>query len=286
MTKHILITGATAGIGLDTAIDIAKHTKNDDVVMILANRNREKAEKVKAQLAQYTDNLITLVDVDFDSLDSVNQCANELLQRYNSIDVLINNAGLFVPEECFTQDGYEKHIGVNFIAPVLLTEKLLPLLQKNSTPARIIHVASMAHLVTRKMDFDNFKGWVSFQPVLAYGQSKLGNLLYSKQLAKRLSQDPKTAHITSNALHPGGANSHIYRDMNIIIRKFMSLVSINTKAPAKRIRIMALSPKWENKTGQYISVQTPAWQSKLAKDDVLGKKLVAYTHGLLAKYLT
>lgn len=285
MTKRILITGATAGIGLDTARQIAAATKSQDVEIILANRNPEKADKVKAELAGITANPISLFTVDFDRLDSVKDCANELAAQYDSLDVLINNAGLFAPKQRKTADGFEKHIGVNYLAPVLFTEKLLPLLQNADKP-RIVHVASMAHLAARNgIQFDDFKGWQPYNAAKAYGHSKLANLLYSKALAKRLAANADTAHITSNAMHPGGAASSIYRDMPTPIRQLMGLVSISTKKSAQRIEKMALSPQWAGKNGQYSSVQTPAWQSKHAKNAALADKLMAHTDELLAAYV-
>lgn len=285
MTKRILITGATAGIGLNTAQQLALSTKTQDVELLLANRNPEKAARVKETLANITDNPIRLFTVDFNDLASVRACAEDIASQCDSIDVLINNAGIFSPHEATTLNGFEKHIGVNFLAPVLLTEKLLPTLKK-ATQGRVIHVASAAHVAARKgIQFDDFKGWADYNPIKAYGHSKLANLLYSKALATRLASQPDTTHITSNALHPGGAASSIYRDMNWVLRKVMGLVSISTQGAAERIEGMALSPTWERKTGKYTSVQTPAWQTKFAKDNALAEQLMQHTHALLTDYL-
>lgn len=285
MNKNILLTGATAGIGLDTAKLLAEKTKNQDVELILANRNSDKAEAVKQTLSKITNNKISLVTVDFNDLTSVKKCSETLASRYEKIDILINNAGIFTPQAQTTQNGYEKHIGVNFLAPVLFTERLLPTILKSENP-RIIHVASIAHLAARNgIEFDSFNGFSQYNATKAYGHSKLANLLYSSALAHKLASSSATQHATSNAMHPGGAASSIYRDMPAPIRKFMAVISISTKKSAKRIVKMALDDAWATKNGAYTSVQTPAWKSKFAKDDELAEKLYQHALELLSDYL-
>lgn len=141
-THRILITGANTGIGYATAERLVKQGAH----VILACRNQDKARAAQQQLQQLGAGQVDLVALDLNSLADVQRCAAEIAQRYDRLDVLINNAGLFAKDKQLTVDGFEQQFGVNYLGHVLLTLKLLPLLQ-NAKQGRVINVASVAHWV-------------------------------------------------------------------------------------------------------------------------------------------
>lgn len=275
--KTIVITGANTGIGFATA----KSFIQDGHHVLLACRNLEKAQQAKQQLESLNTGKVEIIALDLNSLDQVNQTANDLLARLEKIDVLVNNAGIMSPTLESTEDGYEKQIGVNYIGHFLWTLKLLPLLKK-SEAGRVVHLASMMHLMG-SIKFDQFKTEQvkNYNGVLRYGNSKLANLLFSNALADKL----KNTSITSNALHPGGVDSEIYRELPKYQYLAIKLFLISPNKPAELIKKIALDASWSNRTGQYVSLQTPAIRSSKAKDLNLAHQLYDQTFGLVKHYL-
>ncbi len=277
MPKTILITGANAGIGLTTAELLVKEGHN----VILACRNLDKAQQAQAHLKSFGTGQVDLIQLDLNSLSKVNQAANEVLSKYEHIDVLINNAGLISMHLDATEDGFEKHFGVNYLGHFLWTLKLLPLL-KNAKQGRIIHLSSIAHwggsIQPEKFRAENIKRYIMFP---SYGSSKLQNLLFSNLLAKQLAG----SNVTSNALHPGVVDSELYRQLPKLQYMFVSLALIPPSKPANQIRKMALDADWANKNGQYASVQTPALSSAKSKDMQLAQKLYDLSYELVKQYL-
>lgn len=275
--KTILITGANTGIGLATAQTFVQ----DGHHVIIACRNPAKAEQAKQHLETFNAGKVDVIELDLNSLQQVKETAEKILQNYSHLDVLVNNAGMMTPELETTVDGFEKQIGVNYLGPFLLTMKLLPLIQK-SEQGRIIHLASMMHAMGRiqpeQFRADQVK---KYNGVLSYANSKLANLLFSNALAKQL-QD---THVTSNALHPGGVDSEIYRELPEWQYRAIKLFLIPPAKPAELIKRIAFSNKWKNKNGQYASLQTPAFRAAKAKDARLADQLYQQTLTLLAKYL-
>ena len=275
--KTIIITGANTGIGFATA----KSFVQDGHHVFLACRNPQKAEHAKQQLESLRTGKVELLALDLDSLDQVNQTANELLARLDKIDVLVNNAGIMSPTLESTKDGYEKQIGVNYIGHFLWTLKLLPLLKK-SEAGRVVNLASMMHFMG-SIKFDQFKAEEvkNYNGVLRYGNSKLANLLFSNALADKL----KYTSITSNALHPGGVDSEIYRELPKWQYAIIKLGLIPPSKPAELIKKIAFDPSWEKRNGDYVSLQTPAFKSGKAKDIQLAQKLYDESYALVKDYL-
>lgn len=276
--KTVVITGANTGIGLATAKAFAQ----DGHHVILACRNQQKANSAKAEIEALGNGKVDVIQLDLNDLNQVKQTAETLHKHYEKIDILVNNAGLMSPNLESTANGFEKQIGVNYLGHFLWTLKLLPLLEK-SDAGRVIHLASMMHVLgninTDQFEFDSVK---KYNGVLSYGHSKLANLLFSNALAEKL----KPTTITSNALHPGGVDSEIYRDLPKYQYLAMKLFLISPKKPAELIKKMALSPEWSSRTGQYVSLQTPAFRSSKAKNQKLALELYEYTESLLAEYLS
>ena len=275
--KTILITGANTGIGLATAETFVK----DGHHVILACRNPDKASQAKKQLDAIGTGKVETVTLDLNDLAQIAQTADTLISQFEKIDVLVNNAGMMTPQLESTADGFEKQIGVNYIGPFLLTMKLLPLIKK-AEQGRIIHLASMMHLLGQ-IDVGQFKAdqVKKYNGVRSYANSKLANLLFSNTLAQQL----QGSSVTSNALHPGGVDSEIYRELPKYQYNALKLFLIPTSKPAELIKKMAFSTEWSQRNGDYASLQTPALKSRKAKDRELGQYLFDQTLQLVHQYL-
>lgn len=276
-SKTIIITGANTGIGLATAETFIK----DGHHVIIACRNPEKANTAQQHLESFGTGQVDVIRLDLNSLEQINQAANEIIAKYEKIDVLVNNAGMMTPDLEATADGFEKQFGVNYLGPFLWTLKLLPLVQK-AQQGRVIHLASMMHLLGR-IQPENFNAdqVKKYNGVLSYGNSKLANLLFSNILAKQL----QGSHVTSNALHPGGVDSEIYRELPKWQYAIIKLGLIPPSKPAELIKKIAFDPSWEKRNGDYVSLQTPAFKSGKAKDIQLAQKLYDESYALVKDYL-
>lgn len=275
--KTIVITGANTGIGFATA----KTFVQDGHHVILACRNPNKAEQARLDLEALNKGKVDVITLDLNSLQNVHDTANTLLQKYEKIDVLVNNAGIMTPKLERTADGFEKQLGVNFIGHFLWTLKLLPLV-KNSEAGRVIHLASMMHLMG-SIKFDQFRAddVQKYNGVLRYANSKLANLLFSNILAEQL----KGSSTTSNALHPGGVDSEIYRELPKYQYKVIKLFLIPPSKPAELIKKIACDPAWAQRNGEYVSLQTPAIQSSKAKNHQLAQALYDTSYTWVKQYL-
>ena len=271
--KTILNTG----IGLATAETFVK----DGHHVILACRNPDKANQAKKQLDALGTGKVETITLDLNDLSQIAETAETLLGQFEKIDVLVNNAGMMTPQLEATADGFEKQMGVNYLGAFLLTMKLLPLL-KNAEQGRIIHLASMMHLLG-KIDIDQFKAdqVKHYNGVRSYANSKLANLLFSNTLAQQL----QGSSVTSNALHPGGVDSEIYRELPKYQYSAIKLFLIPTSKPAELIKKIAFSAEWAQRNGDYASLQTPALKSRKAKNRELGQYLFEQTLQLVHQYL-
>lgn len=192
--KVVLVTGSTDGIGRETAAQLARL----GTTIILHGRNHQTGPEIRDQLKRETGNeFIDYVNADLAKRDKIHALADHIKSRYGVLDVLIHNAGVFMPERKITHEGLEMTFAVNHLAPFILTGLLLPCL-KNAEQGRIVTVSSIAHN-NAHLDFNNLQGQAHFDPYKAYALSKLGNLLFTHYLAAHL----KETNITANALHPG-----------------------------------------------------------------------------------
>jgi len=191
--KRILISGATDGIGKQTALEVAKmnaeiiiHGRDEDRIFETIKMIKEKTgnEKIHGILA------------DFASLSAVNSLADEIIKNFDSIDVLFNNAAEIINERTMTEDGFETQFQVNYLSHFLLTEKLLPLLNA-SEGSRVLNVSSMIH--ASDLDFDNLQGEKSYNGNKIYAVTKLLNILHAYKLSDELSETKTVVH----CLHPG-----------------------------------------------------------------------------------
>ena len=200
--KTVVITGGNAGIGKATAIELAK--KGAEIVITSRSEDKAKAAVTEIKSASENDS-IKYVLVDLSSQESVRKAAEELKVKFPKIDMLINNAGCYVSDLQLNVDGIEMQFATNHIGHFLLTNLILDNV-KAAGNARIINLSSIAHNSTRELNLDDinyekeeYSGWK------AYSRSKYCNILFTKELAKRLEKDG----ITVNAVHPGGVRTEI-----------------------------------------------------------------------------
>ena len=215
--KTILITGATNGIGKAAAINFAESAKS----IAFTYRNEELAEDLKNEMQKINPNLsINGFFCDFSVQDSIRECADKIKNDLKAIDLLINNAGVVNTEYSETIDGIENTFAVNHLGYFLFTNLLLDLVKKESE-SRIINVSSAAHHFVKGMQWDDINYKDDFKMGLkAYGQSKLGNILFTKQLAKKLQKDG----VTVNAIHPGGVNTSLGNQNNSLLGRVLKII--------------------------------------------------------------
>ena len=215
--KTILITGATNGIGKAAAIKFAESAKS----IAFTYRNEELAEDLKNEMQKINPNLsINSFFCDFSIQDSIRECANKIKNDLKAIDLLINNAGVVNTEYSETIDGIENTFAVNHLGYFLFTNLLLDLVKKESE-SRIINISSAAHHFVKGMQWDDINYKDDFKMGLkAYGQSKLGNILFTKQLAKKLQKDG----VTVNAIHPGGVNTSLGNQNNSLLGRVLKII--------------------------------------------------------------
>lgn len=253
--KTVLITGATDGIGRETARQLAAM----DARVIVHGRSAEKAALVKKDIIADTgnDKLETAI-ADLSVMANVRALADEITDRFDRLDVLINNAGVYLTEYVETADGFEKTFAVDHLAPFLLSNLLLPLL-KASAPARVITVSSVVHGSAR-VDLDNLNAEKRFHGWGAYCLSKLGNLLFTFELARRL----KGSGVTANALHPGTVNTKMLEKLGMQGKPV-------TEGAATSV-FLASSPDVAGISGKYFSQKRIAKPSEAALDRELQLK--------------
>ena len=215
--KTILITGATNGIGKAAAIKFAESAKS----IAFTYRNEELAEDLKNEMQKINPNLsINSFFCDFSVQDSIRECADKIKNDLKAIDLLINNAGVVNTEYSETIDGIENTFAVNHLGYFLFTNLLLDLVKKESE-SRVINVSSAAHHFVKGMQWDDINYKDDFKMGLkAYGQSKLGNILFTKQLAKKLQKDG----VTVNAIHPGGVNTSLGNQNNSLLGRVLKII--------------------------------------------------------------
>jgi retinol dehydrogenase 14 len=243
----VLVTGASSGIGKATAIGLARMGAHVAIV----GRNRERTEAAARDIRDAGGVAVDVLIADLSSQAEVRRIAAEALQRLPRIDVLINNVGGYWNTRHVTADGLERTFAVNHLAPFLLTNLLLGRV-KQSAQARIVTVSSNAHR-TGRIDFDDLQGERSYSGSRAYDQSKLANVLFAYELARRL----RGTGVTSNALHPGVVRTSFGADDPAAIQKFVvPLLWPFMKRPARgaatSIRL-ATAPELEGVTGGFFA---------------------------------
>jgi retinol dehydrogenase 14 len=256
-SKTILVTGATDGIGKQTALELARRGAN----VIVHGRSQARCQGVLNDLQRQVPNAqFDMAVADLASLKQIRQMAQALLDTYTRLDVLINNAGVFMNQRTLTEDGYETTFAVNHLAPFLLSNLLLPLLRA-STPARVVTVSSMTHLSAR-LEMNNLQGGKEYSGYSAYSASKLANVLFSNEFAEQV----KAEGITSNSLHPGVVSTKL-------LNTGWGSGGSNLAEGAGTSVYLATSPQVQNVTGKYFVRSRENNPNPLALDAALRKQL-------------
>jgi NAD(P)-dependent dehydrogenase (short-subunit alcohol dehydrogenase family) len=238
--QTIFITGATDGIGKLTAIDLAK--QNKDAAILIHGRSKSKLDKVIDEIKSASNNQnIEGYVADFSSMDEVRDLAKDVLSKHNAIDILINNAGAGFAAPRYGKDRTETRLTVNYLAPFLLTNLLLPAIKK-AAPSRIVNVSSAGQ---SSIHFDDIMLEIFFDGVTAYTQSKLALMMFTIDLAEELKDD----NVTVNALHPG-----TYLDTNMVSDAGIKPHG-TAQSGADAEVYLATSPELKNVTGKYFNVK-------------------------------
>jgi retinol dehydrogenase 14 len=265
--RTVLVTGGTGGIGRATAMGLATMGAH----LAITGRDRERTEGAALQIRAAGGGQVDVFVADLSSQMEVRRLAGEVLQTYPRIDVLVNNVGGYWNTRHITADGLEHTFALNHLAPFLLTSLLLDRL-KRSAPARVVTVSSNAH-TTGQVDFDDLQGERSYSGSRAYSQSKLANVLFTYELARRV----QSSDVTANALHPGVVSTSFgAQDPGSLQRLIIPFARPFLKAPeqgaATSIHV-ASSPNLEQVTGRYFANSKPKRSSKRSYDEATAARL-------------
>jgi retinol dehydrogenase-13 len=265
--KIFLITGSSSGIGKETAIQLAK--KGFQIIMLCrdSEKSREAWKDVKA-LSENSE--VDLIYANLSSLESIRSAAKEIESKYNTIDVLINNAGVFKRKFAKSEDGFEMNLAVNFLAPFLLTNLLLPLL-KNSKSARIINLTSELYK-SGKVTLENEKSTAKYNGNKVYANTKLMVVLFTYRLAKILEAE----NITVNCVHPGVVQTDVFRDFPKWVNFILGLFISKPESGAKPSIYLATSNDISNVSGKYFSKMKMKETTKITHNENLAKQVWDY----------
>jgi retinol dehydrogenase 14 len=265
--RTVLVTGATGGIGRATALGLAALGAH----LAITGRDRGSTQGAAGEVRAAGGGQVEVFVADLSSQSQVRRLAEEALQRLSRIDVLVNNVGGHWNTRHVTADGLERTFALNHLAPFLLTSLLLDRL-KQSDSARVVTVSSNAHAQGR-IDFDDLQGERSYSGARAYSQSKLANVLFTYELARRL---PATS-VTANALHPGVTRTSFgAEDPGGVQRLLVPLMRPFMKAPAQGAATsihLASAPDLEQVTGRYFANSKPKRSSKRSYDEAAAARL-------------
>ncbi|OFX21278.1 MAG: short-chain dehydrogenase [Anaeromyxobacter sp. RBG_16_69_14] len=266
--KTILVTGATSGMGPLVALDLAR--MGAEVVMVARDEKRGEAALAEVR-SRSGSQAISLMRCDFASQADIRKLASDFCARHARLDVLVNNAGSVSATRQLTVDGLEQTFAVNHLGYFLLTNLLLDLLER-SAPSRVVNVASVAHR-RGDIDFENLEYERGGYAIMkAYARSKLANVLFTAELARRLAGKS----VTVTCLHPGTVATNIWsrapwfaRPLLAVAKRFM----LRPEEGARAIVHLATSPDLEKQTGGYYEKGRRVNPSPSAQDEALAKRL-------------
>jgi retinol dehydrogenase-14 len=273
--RTVLVTGGSTGIGRATALGLAMMGAH----VAITGRDRGRAEDAAAQIRAAGRGQVDVFVADLSAQSELRRLAGEVLQRFGRIDVLVNNVGGYWNTRHITADGLERTFALNHLAPFLLTSLLLDRLRQ-SAPARVVTVASNAHAMGR-IDFDDLQGERSYSGARAYNQSKLANVLFTYELARRL----HATSVTANALHPGVVSTSFGAgDPGAAQRFLVPLMRPFMKTPARGAATsvhLASAPELRQVTGRYFADSRPKRSSDRSHDRTTTQRLWQVSAGLV-----
>ncbi len=266
--KVCLVTGATSGIGEVAATELARRGAR----VLIVGRSPERCAATLERIRSSTGaTAVESIVADLSSQADVRRLAEQVRERCDRLDVLLNNAGGMFLDRRESPDGIELTLALNHLSYFLLTEQLLPLL-KASAPSRIVNVASDAHKGA-SIDFDDIQGRRRYRGWRAYQQSKLANILFTYELARRL----EGTGVTANTLHPGFVRTNFFADftgwVGFIMKLGASMIAISPEAGARTSIHLATSPDLAGVSGQYFVKSRPARSSPQSHDRAAADRL-------------
>ena len=274
-----LVTGANSGIGRETARGLAA----EGWTVVVAARNRAKGEEAVADIRSTTGNQrVELLELDLADLGSIRDAVERFKARHDQLHLLINNAGLVLGDRRTTADGFEATFGVNHLGHFLLTRLLLPTI-KASAPARIINVASDAHRVSKGLDFEDLMYEKrKYRGIAVYGDSKLANILFTRELASRLQGSGVTVH----AVHPGVVRTGFAKDGDVkgplgLIARIAGPFLLTPAKGALTTLHVATSDDGASSTGEYWAKSRRATPRPPALDDGAARQLWTVSESLV-----
>ena len=276
-SKTVLITGASAGVGLHSAIGLAKLGAEVVIVGRDEGRTAQAVELVKSQTGNQA---ISYLLADLSSLKDVRKLAQDFKDKYKKLDVLLNNAGAIFFTRKLSVDGYEMSLALNHLNYFLLTDLLLDML-KAGPAGRIVNVSSRAHY-RGHVNFDDLQSKRGYGAMKAYSMSKLMNVLFTYELARRLRQG---TNVTANCLHPGFVASNFATNNGWWVRLGMVFLSgrISVEEGAKCSIFLASSPEVQGMSGKYFNYDTKEQRSSdESYDEAEAKRLWDVSEKLVA----
>ena len=273
--KVCVVTGASSGIGRVTALGLAER----GATVVLVCRNEECGGPVLEEIERLGGSgSATLLTADLASQRQVRQVAAAFLERFDRLDVLINNAGVGGRgTRLVTDDGLETTFAVNHLAPFLLTNLLLDRV-KASAPARVVTVSSAAHK-NCTLDFDDLQGERRYSGLGAYSRSKLANILFTRELSRRL----EGTGVTANCLHPGVVRTGIFRNLPRWMRFVLaSPLVLSPEEGADTLLYLATAAEVAGVSGRYFVRRKPVRSSRAARDAAAARRLWQASEALTA----
>lgn len=267
--KTVIITGGNAGIGKETAIGLAKKEAN----ITITGRNEQKVKDAVEDIKQKSGNSnVDYLICDQASLDNVRKLADTINNKYDNIDVLVNNAGLYTSNRELSQDGIEMMFAVNHLSHFLLTNLVLDKIK--AAKGRIVSVASVAHKQTREFNTGDINMDKDFSGWKGYSRSKFCNIVFTKELAKRL----EGTGVTANCLHPGGVSTEIaqkeanwYTSLAWWVGRQFYFIS--AEEGAKTSIYLASSDEVKDVSGEYFYKSKKVYSNRPSQDPELAKKI-------------
>jgi NAD(P)-dependent dehydrogenase (short-subunit alcohol dehydrogenase family) len=277
--KTIIITGATSGIGEQTALELAR--KGDDIYLLV--RNMAKGEKVKRHILVHARNTnIYLIECDLNSLTSVKQAAEQIKACTDKVDILVNNAGGIFQKRQLSEDGFEMTFAVNYLGHFLLTLILMPLLQKGK--ARIVNISSAAHKAA-KPNMDDLQTERGYAGVKSYANAKLYNIYFTQALAQKYGGTGVTAY----TLHPGIVDTQFGAGYKGLVKLFLKAsrhFMITAKQATETPVYVATQVGIENHNGKYFKKKNIAKTASIANNANNQEQLWAKSLELVKPFLT